>query len=178
MFERVKRAGAAVERLLDPDAVEGASLMPLRTAAAQLLMTAGMGAAMEFVGRDEYGREAPLPPALGLAPALIAPLAAVAQLERARRPGVRTAAAATLLGSAAIAAGGALVLGDLITSRGRGVRRIAPLAFASAGVLTLCLERQEREIRQVEHTLRRRADVVERLVPARRAKVDRIVVHV
>jgi hypothetical protein len=55
---------------------------------------------------------------------------------------------------------------------------LAPLAFAAVGVLGMLLDREEEEIDEHREALERRARVVERLVPQRKAKLDRIVVHI
>lgn len=51
-------------------------------------------------------------------------------------------------------------------------------ALAAAGALGLLLKRQERAAAREQERLARRAAIVERLVPKRRARVDRIVIHV
>jgi hypothetical protein len=109
---------------------------------------------------------------------MVGPLAAAATIEHARRPTSRTATALRFLSAASIGLGGSLFLLDAATNGGRPPARLGPIAFASAGLLGLVLERQDREIAAAEQALRARARVVERLVPRRKARVDRIVIHI
>jgi hypothetical protein len=51
-------------------------------------------------------------------------------------------------------------------------------ALAAAGTLGVLLKRQERAAAEEHERLARRAAIVERQVPRRRARVDRIVIHV
>ena len=55
---------------------------------------------------------------------------------------------------------------------------LVPLTFGATACLGLLLEREEESERDERARLRRRARVVERLVPRRRSRLDRIVVHV
>lgn len=153
-------------------------LTTLRAAAAELLIASAVEAALERLqsGKDPVV-ESGVPIALSWAPLLIAPLAALAHVEHARNPGERTALALQLLNSATVAVGGALLLYELGDS-GHSPRRLGPLGLASAGLLGFALDRQEREIHRNEADLRRRASVVERLVPRRKTRFDRVVVHV
>lgn len=65
------------------------------------------------------------------------------------------------------------------SGRGLGLAATAaPLTFAATAVLGLLLEHEEEREREEIERLRRRASVVERLVPQRRRRFDRIVVHV
>jgi hypothetical protein len=70
------------------------------------------------------------------------------------------------------------VQGDEATDASARIPSLAPLAFAAVGVLGMLLDREEEEIDEARDSLERRARVVERLVPKRKAKLDRIVVHV
>jgi hypothetical protein len=155
----------------------------LRAAAAQLLVATGAEATLEQSARFRRSArlglaEPSVPKSLVWAPALIGPLAGLAHLEHTRRPSEKTAAAVRILDLAAIAAGGALFLFDLAVSEGKAPSRLGALAFASAGLVGVSIERQEKDLRRTERELRRRADIVERLVPRRKPKLDRVVVHV
>ena len=156
-----------------------ARLGPLWAAAAQLLLATGAGATIEQLSSalQESG-DSPAPPGLAWAPAIVSALAATASLEHARRPTERSETAVRFLNSATIGFGAALFAFDAFVNRGHPPRRIAPLAFASAGALALLLDRAERDVEDTERDLERRARVVERLVPQRKPKLDRIVVHV
>jgi hypothetical protein len=173
------------ERLTDADSattVPDSSLRYLRAATAQLLLATGAGATLEHASGDNElsGATHPsrtLPRALVWAPALIGSVAAVANLEHARDPSERTSRAVLFLNVASLAAGSALLALDM-TNGQRAHSRLAPLAFASAAIMGITLGRYEREARVSEAALRRRAAIVERLVPKRKARLDKVVVHV
>ena len=154
--------------------------MPLRAVTAQLLCATGAAAALAHIDssfRSNGGRET-VPRPLAWAPLVVAPVAAAAQLEHARQPRPRSADALRLLDGAVIALGGVLFLADLIRSKTVNARNVGALAFASVGLLGLLLERHQEKMERTERRLRLRADVVERLVPRRRPRLDRVVVHV
>jgi hypothetical protein len=181
MLERLQELRAQAEQMLARETDTGSvGLNSMRAATAQLLLTTAVVAAIERLGDsgadDEDGHM--LPRTLGLAPLLVGSLTAAAQLEHVRRPREQTSAALKILNGASVALGGALLAYDMIVSGGRAPRQLGPLAFASAGLLGMALERQEAQIQENERTLRRRAKVVERLVPPRKPKLDRVVVHV
>ena len=155
----------------------------LRAATAQLLVATGAGASLEHAAARPaapdtiHSKSRKLPAALVWAPALVGSLAAAAHLEHAREPTEESARAVLLMNVASLATGGALFALDVIAGQNRGLR-LGPLAFASAAVLGITLDRQERATREAEEALRRRAAIVERLVPKRKPKLDRLVVHV
>jgi hypothetical protein len=176
MLERLNRVRNAVEaRLAD----SGPSLprpTPLRTAAAQLLVATSAAAALtRFAGGSSESRRA-MP--VTWAPLAVGVVAAAAHLRHLREPSPESASATRLLDGASIAVGATLVAFDLLRSDHRGPGSLAALAFASAGVLGIVIDRHETQLELAEHELRRRADLVERLVPRRKARLDRIVVHV
>lgn len=145
-------------------------LTPLRLAAAHVLVATAAAAALE--------RSDDRPAAISFAPLIVAPLAAATGLLHARSPDARTATALRFLNSAVIVVGGGLLLADLIGVRDPRHRRAGSLGFAAAGLLGLALERHAHASELAEIELRKRASIVERLVPKRRPKLDRIVVHV
>jgi hypothetical protein len=138
-----------------------------------------------------------LPPGgMRAVPALVAPLSMSAHLVHALRPTQRSRALARAADVLAIAAGTVGIASSMLAALededqrvmlGRLPRRakdrlpsLAPLAFALGGVLGLLLDGEER--RQAQQLARleraeRRARVVERLVPKRRGRMDRIVLH-
>lgn len=179
MIHRIRSLGMGVGENGKAVARNG-TLAPLRAAAAQLLMATGAGATLEQVSHtEELGpARSQVPAALAWAPLLVGPLAAAANIEHARRPTEQTSSAVRFLTLATIGLGGCVYLADALRSRERPPTRLAPLAFASVGLLSLLIDRQEEEIARKEKSLRRRARVVERLVPRRRGRLDRIVVHV
>ncbi len=195
MLEQVKRWGDRFEEILKPSANghnghhghnghrngQDSHLGGLRAATAQLFLAAGSGTALEQLIGDDDGAGTPAtyaPRPLAWAPAILGPLTAAAQIAHARRPTPRTATALQVLNGATIAIGAALLAVDLWSNRSHGQHRLAPLALASAGLLGFALDRHEQALSVSTQRLRRRADVVERLVPRRRPKLDRVVVHV
>lgn len=179
MIETVQRLATRIHDDGEADDGESARLAPLWLAAAQLMLATGVGATLEQLaaGRGADG-DSPAPSGLVWAPVLVAPLVAAAHLEHARNPSDRSQTAVRFLTGTAAGLGTILFIADAALNRDHAPRRIGPLAFASAGILGLLLQRQEREIDREEEALEKRAKVVERLVPRRRAKLDRIVVHV
>lgn len=164
----------------------------LRALAAQLLLVTGVGATLDALAhaRREQVRvdqrpldylARPTPRATYAAvwgPSLIAPLAATAHLTHLARPSDSTTRATRLLDAAVIGMGVATLARDLLVRRGSPRPSLSPLALASAGLLGLAIDRQERAAQEERRRLERRASVVERLVPRRRPKLDRVVVHV
>ncbi|MEX2582554.1 MAG: hypothetical protein WD766_04745 [Gemmatimonadota bacterium] len=181
MIDRIRQLG---ERLhLESPSSEPEPFALLRAAAAQLLMATGAGATLERAGHSRpperpAGRRPDVAAPLAWAPLLIGSLAALAHLEHVRSPSERTAGAVRVLDAATVTVGAALFLADLSRSDGGAAMRLGPLAFASAGLLGVTLERQETATHDSERELRRRAHVVERLVPRRKTRLDRVVVHV
>jgi hypothetical protein len=156
----------------------GTSLTALRAAAAELLLATAAEVALDQLHlRSDRSSRSSAPKALSWAPLLVAPLAAAAHVEHARRPREETSLALQVLNTATLAIGGALLIYELVDPQ-RETRRLGPLSLASAGVLGFAIDAQEREVHRAERDLRRRADVVERLVPRRKARLDRVVVHV
>jgi hypothetical protein len=133
------------------------------------------------------------PDALRWAPLAAAPLAAAAHVVRAMAPGRATRVTSQIMNGVAVAVGAAGLAGSIVSAitsepgglfrrRSRTVREripsFAPLAFGVTGVLGALLERREQEEAALLDRLEHRARIVERLTPRRRAKLDRIVVHV
>lgn len=178
------------ERLADAEAeADTTPLAPLRALTAQLLLVTAAQSALEALGRRSANAPEPEPPldytvrrpgtgpAEVWGPALIGPLAAAAHLTRMTRSDDAVEGATRVLDTAAVVLG----IGAAVTAilRGDGGRASAgPLGLASAGLLGLLLDRQERSVVEERRRLARRAAVVDRLVPRRRQKLDRIVVHV
>jgi hypothetical protein len=153
---------------------------PLRAIAAPILLLTAADATWDRLREDTRSdpSETRIPLALAWGPALVAPIAAAAQYAHASRPSPATSAATRILNAAAVGIGLAALAGSLYTARGPRVPSLSPLAFAAAGVLGIILDRHEREDARERKRLLRRANVVERLVPKRRHRVDHIVVHV
>jgi len=152
---------------------------PLRVVAAQMLVTSGIGSTVERLATPppSSGPD-PLPTRLlGFIPALLGPLGAAAHLAEVHSPSHGGRTALRILNTSAIALGSALVIHDLL-AESRPPSRLSPLALAVGGLLGLLIDHQEAEVERAEAELRLRASVVGRLVPRRRGRVDRIVVHV
>lgn len=129
-------------------------------------------------------------------PLVVAPLAGAAHVARALLPGRVTRVAAQLLNGVAIGVGAVGIVSSTWavidddapdTASYFGPRRkplskripsLAPLAFGAAGMLGVLLDREESADAAEHHALERRARIVERLVPRRRPRVERIIVHV
>jgi hypothetical protein len=126
-----------------------------------------------------------VPNAFRWAPLLAAPLAGAAHAARALWPGPATRVLARVADGLALTVGTAGVASSLYSARRENetsarqpVPSFAPLAFAALGVLGMMLDEEEEGVEEVQRSLARRARVVERLVPKRKARLDRIVVHV
>lgn len=127
-------------------------------------------------------------------PLAAAPLAAAAHAGRALAPCRATRVLAQIMNGVAVAVGAAglassvaSALGDTDDDSFFGRRRrslreripsLAPLAFGMAGVIGAMIDHQEEEAATTQARLERRARVVERLVPGRKPRLDRIVVHI
>ena len=163
----------------------------LRMLAAHMLLLASVDITLDSLGRARKQAGPPYPhgspgpdrhalsTAVGWLPAVLAPLAAAAQVRHAVRPSPPTATATRVLNAAAIGAGVAGLVDSFLESRrSHGRPSLSPLALASAGVLGLILEREERDALEERRRLERRADLMDRFVPRRRGRLDRIVVHI
>jgi hypothetical protein len=158
----------------------------LRLFSADLIATSGVNATLQYlhdrrvprgagsvVSRDAMGTAAAwLPAVLGAA-------ASTAQARYALDPSPGHQTVSTLLNGAVVGLGLAAAA-DLAIAAARGKRRfsLGPLLFGYSGVLGFLLDRQETRVGEQEAALDRRARIVERWVPRRRTKIDRIVVHV
>jgi hypothetical protein len=132
------------------------------------------------------------PDALRWAPLATSPIAAAAHAARAIAPNRATRIATQIMNGVAVAVGAAGLASSIASAVEDdrsffGLRHkpfmeripsLAPLAFGVAGVLGAILDRQEQQEAQLHDDLERRARIVERFTPRRKAKLDRIVVHV
>ncbi len=127
------------------------------------------------------------------APLLAAPLAGAAHAARVLSPTPRARQISRLLDgvAAGVAVAGAARVAYNALARGEGGRTgaqprprprlagaVAPLTFGATALLGLILEREEERERRELQRLRLRASVVERLVPRRKPRLDRIVLHI
>ncbi|MGH7466996.1 MAG: hypothetical protein ACRENP_03325 [Longimicrobiales bacterium] len=161
---------------------EDRSLSGLQWMAAGLFLAAGAEAALGE-RRGDYRA----PDAIRWAPLVAAPVAGAAHAARALWPGHTTRVLSQIADGIAIGVGAAGFANSVMAAAGdvapdtawtERVPSLAPLAFAAVGILGLIIqEEEERSAREFE-SLERRANIVERFVPKRRARVDRIVVHV
>jgi hypothetical protein len=156
----------------------------LQLLAAQLLLVTGIGAALDGMrsGPDDRGfeddGEGPRV-VLTWAPAVLGPVAAIAHAAYAFSPTDRNRSAMRLLDVAVVGGGLLGLAGALTTARDRrSTPSLSSLALASAGALGMLLDHSAAEQAAERRRLERKAAVVERLVPRRRPKIDRIVVHV
>jgi hypothetical protein len=157
------------------------ALSGLHWMAATLFLAAGAETALGQRRGDFRG-----PDAFRWAPLVAAPVAGAVHAARALWPGRATRVLSQVADGLAIGVGVAgiasslysAVQDDEVTDASARIPSLAPLAFAAVGVLGMLLDREEEEIDEARDSLERRARVVERLVPKRKAKLDRIVVHV
>jgi hypothetical protein len=183
------RARAALSA--PPDDEDAPTFPALQWMTAALFLGAGAEAAIRPWGAGRAGRL----DALRLAPLAAAPLAAAAHGARAFTSAPRARLATRVMDGVAAGVAMAGVAGAAYNALRPGgasgaaalpqtgkVRRlvavIAPLGLGAAALLGLLLEHEEEREGEELRRLRRRASVVERLVPARRPRFDHIVVHV
>lgn len=194
MLERLRDLAERARGEDEEEEAPHAELAPLRFLAAQILLVTGIGATLELRERVRRASEdaRPYHPGhLGMAmttvparpgtwaPALVAPLAALAHVVHGTRPSPSTDAATRVLDAATIGVGLLGFGAALLDGRSRAsALPLAPVALASAGALGILLRRESNALAEERARLERRADLVERLVPKRRARLDRIVVHV
>lgn len=179
----IARALALVPRRASRGNGEPASSPELRWTAAALALTTGATAT-----RPDGSR------AIRRLPLILAPVLGVTQVVASRTTDPRARTMARVLGTVALGVAAAeLALASYRavsrrdregTWRGghRPTRRevnefLAPVAFGATGLLTLLLEREERRHAEALRE-RRRTSLAKRIVPRRKARVDRIVVHV
>lgn len=175
----------------DAEAADAASLPSLRLMAAHLLVAAAVGVTASrvrarpprraggIVGTAESAEERAASPVAVWAPVLIGPLAAAAQLVHLNRPSATTRTAMRVLNAAVLSLGAAELLDNALgTARNGELISNAPLVFGSAGLLGMLLDREEARLDARQAWLRRRAEVAERLISRRGARLDRVVVHV
>lgn len=162
----------------------------LRLFLAELLLTAGVQASVEYLrerSADPGENSTPASPraaaiasvALRVAPAVLGPLAAAAQANHALGPSDRSRNLTRILNGAVIGAGAAGLTAEVLRSaRGERPFSFAPLLFGYGGVLGVLLDHEESAVEEETEQLRRRARLIERWVPRRRTRVEKIVVHV
>lgn len=177
------------------DGVDRAAFSPLHWMAAGLFLATGAEAAASRRLTSEMDGQRRSPwRVLGLAPLVVAPLAGAAHGLEAARPARRSSRLVRVLDGVAVGVAVAAALAGLFGvlagrrdprwyRRGRERRvsvldAVAPLAVGATGALGLILEREAREAAARRRRLEHRARLLDRLVPRRRAKIDRIVVHV
>lgn len=185
--DRLPRRGQHARR---KPATEGDAARALQLTMADLLLTTGIGTWLESrrsgraaaaadslrIGRWREAR--PTRP-LTWAPALLGCAGAAAHLVHALTPTARTRMAVRTFDTAAVAAG-ILAFTDGVASpdHRRSNLPVASLSLASAGLAGLFLDRAEIQDHAERARLERRARLVERLVPQRRPRFDRLVVHI
>jgi hypothetical protein len=160
----------------------------LRVVAAEMLLVTGISATLDVLARTRDSQRDRIPGQSGSGdiplaavwgPALIAPIAAAAHLKQSTGASEQASRASQFLDSAIVLMG----VAELATSltglqRRKRTPSLVPLALASAGLLGLIVAHRERTMADEHSRLEKRARIVERLVPQRRTKVDRIVLHV
>lgn len=183
--ERVPQHG---RRPRTRDEGEGHAPDSLQLLTAKLLLVTGLGTAIETLqhgagareGNDGFARPRGgetrpstwAPAVLGAAAATAHVVHAFTNTERSRL--------ATRTFDVAVVAVGLLGLAETLASarRDRALPDVSSVSLASAGLLGLLVDRSEAHHMEELRRLARRASVVDRLIPRRRPRVDRIVVHV
>lgn len=180
---RPHRAGLPRSALQTPDAVQ--------ILTAKLLLFTGIGTALEAWDHrsrgsrvsgsegDEYDGPAGAVRPAAWAPAVLGAVAAVAHAVHGFAPSERTRLATRTL-DVAVVAGGLLGLAETLAAarRDRELPDVGAVSLACAGLLGILIDRTDSRNEAERERLERRARVVDRLVPRRRARLDRIVVHV
>lgn len=183
--ERLPDSGKRPRRRADLDARRPDALQMLT---AKLLFFTGLGTALEALqhGAPWSERDDGWPHRHTLearpitwAPAVLGAAAATAHAVHAFTSTERTRLA-TRTFDVAVVAVGLLGLAETLAAarRDRALPDVASVSLASAGLLGLLIDRSEAQHVEELRRLARRANVVARLVPRRRARLDRIVVHV
>ncbi len=200
-IDRLRDALRARDARAAEEEAEGA-FATLHWMTAALFLAAGVEAALRAQAQGAPGAPGPrstraalasLATALRdptlLAPLLTAPLAAGAHATRALSDTRRARVGARVLDvvAAAVAVAGVARSAYNALARGRGLPEgmgrsrladVVPLTLGATAALGLILQREEERERQELDRLRHRASIVERLVPRRRAHLDRIVLHI
>jgi len=188
MLERLRRLRN--HEFEHEEADERAEFAPVFTAlrlfSAELLVSSGMNATLQYL-RDRRGRPGAgdvverdvVGAAAAWIPAVLGAAASTAQARLALDPESGRTSAVTLLNGAVVGLGFAAAA-DAALAAARGERRFTfgTLLFGYSGILGFLLDRQETRVAEAETALDRRARIVERWVPRRRTKVDKIIVHV
>jgi hypothetical protein len=183
------RIRAAFDRLIDRDDDhvdaddDDYSMSGLQWMAAGLFLAAGAEAALAKLRGEQRA-----PDAIRWASLVTAPIAGAAHAARALRPNHSTRVLTQIADGIAIGVGAAGFANSVYAATAEDadqdsewserVPSLAPLAFAAIGILGLILQEEEENAADAMDELEGRARIVERLVPKRRARVDRIVVHV
>lgn len=151
-------------------------------------MTAGLFAVagLEAAAGERRG-DYRAPGSLRWAPLIAGHAAAAAHVMRAAHPTRTSRIAAQVLDGIAIGVGTVGVASSLHSAlradrdpdsaRSARLPSAAPLAFCAVGLLALLLDDEETAYEEERARLERRARLMERLVPERKARVDRIVIH-
>jgi hypothetical protein len=178
-----------LRRLPEPEP-EQFAFSGLHWMAAGLFLAAGAQAALSQ-GRNASQR---VPGMVRWAPLVAAPLAGAAHVMRALHPSETSRAISRVCDGLAVGVGAAGIassiygatrekaIGGWPGSRRRTLNELgaslAPLTFGATGILGMILDREEDAEGEEHARLQRRARIVERLVPRRKPKLDRVVVHI
>ena len=186
-----ERLGHTIPRGRHGPAEELHAADPVQLLTAKLLLFTGIGTALEAWKNGSSGgrhtgdlealphvRELGARP-IAWAPALLGVAAAVAHAVHAFTPTERSRLATRTFDVAVVGAG-LLGLADTLASAKRNgeLPDMGSVSLASAGLLGILIDRSDSRHEAERLRLQRRADVVERLVPKRSPRLDRVVVHV
>lgn len=166
---------------------------PVQMLTAKLLLFTGLGTAADAFrngpagSRGEAEEITGSEPERGIrrvrptawAPALLGAAAAISHAVYAFAPSERTRLATRTFDVAVVSAGLLSLADTLAAARRDGkIPSLGSVSLATAGLLGILIDRSESRHEAERQRLERRASVVERLVPRRQTKFDRLVVHV
>jgi hypothetical protein len=199
MMDRLRNLGilSRDSEETDESSGSGAAFSALRLFSAEMSFLTGVNTTLHYLRarspRSEADRvelrewdstqhpdaEHQLPLAAVWAPLLVGSFAGAVQAAQAFRPADETHLLARVLNGIVLGLGAAGMAGS-IAAAARGEQRLslAPLMFGYTGLLGFLVDRQERMVAEEEAQLERRASIVERLVPRRRTRLEKVVVHV
>lgn len=201
MLERIRTLSRGARGTQEEDPVESTPIFTaLRVFSAQMLLSTGVNATLHYL-RARSSRPASAHPGNGQearwrtaasapdrsrdpgggawAPAVLGSLGCAAQATLALRASDRALLATRVLNGLVLGVGVAGAAQSLrVSIKGEAPFTFAPLLFGYAGLFGFLVDRQEHAVAEDEAALVRRSRILDRLIPERRTRIDRIVVHV
>jgi hypothetical protein len=160
----------------------------LRLFSAELVLSSGINATLQYLRSrsPRPARPGALDPAArrvgrtgAWAPLVLGGLGCAAQATFAFRPSQRALLATRVLNGLILGVGAAGAAEEIRAAvRSQSSPTVAPFLFGYTGLLGFLLDRQESVVAEEEAALTRRTRLLDRLIPERRTRIERIVVHV